>query len=91
MVLRNNDYFSATELTGFYNRGGVCLQPGKKCILKYHSLRVNRNFKLDRVRSQAVGCRSLPLEARLLSQANPCEICFGLSGIETGLPLPLTE
>jgi len=30
MVLRNNSYFSDTELTGFYNRDGVCLQPGKK-------------------------------------------------------------
>jgi len=30
MVLRNDSYFSDTELSGFYNQDGVCLQPAKK-------------------------------------------------------------
>jgi len=89
MVLRNNSYFSDTELTGFYNRGGVCLQHSKNCILKCHSLRDNRNFKMGRARSQAVGCRLLMPDVRLRSQANPREICFGLGGSETVLPLPV--
>jgi len=65
--LETTAIISNTELTGFYNRDGVCLQPGKKGILKCHSLRVNRNFKMGCVRSQAVSCRPLNPEARLRS------------------------
>jgi hypothetical protein len=49
-------------------------------LQKTHWFIINCNSS-GRAMAQAVSCRPLTVQARVRSQANPCEICDGQSGI----------